>query len=368
VRAAQGTLLVKQRNNVMQCPNTTGRPASRVAALLVVSLLWTFATPAQAGYQQRSLGNLLDLLRTVFTEDGILTKEALAPLAMLELGNQEIHDYQRTQPYPIFDHFGFNVLGILDQSEHTLSSQTAEHPDYFSTRPFFHHMGILDYTSIDYNGDLGAIKADVRHDIGEVLSHRQFDIVTNTGFSEHVGEYDTEANLAKNQYAVFKNLHDAGKAGAVYFHDVPFKTSFHRHGMAHYDASFFRALIERNGYRQCSLFVTDYSDDHTVVVVATYQKLNNDAFMTFEAFAALPGMYSRYEEFEATYFTFAYENRVDSLTVLVSLTISPEELAADPQFSMFSEKDMEGLLGFIAADREFIRNITGQNQRESVQQ
>ena len=66
------------------------------------------------------------------------------------------------------------------------------------------------HTSIDINGDDGSLQIDVRRDdLYEQLSFK-FNVITNLGFTEHVGEGDVEENLFRNQYIMFKNMHELG--------------------------------------------------------------------------------------------------------------------------------------------------------------
>ena len=66
------------------------------------------------------------------------------------------------------------------------------------------------HTSIDINGDDGSLQIDVRRDdLYEKLSFK-FNVITNLGFTEHVGEGDVEENLFRNQYIMFKNMHELG--------------------------------------------------------------------------------------------------------------------------------------------------------------
>ena len=69
-------------------------------------------------------------------------------------------------------------------------------------------MGIS-YDSVDLNGYDGALKLDCRQDISKELEPG--DILTNIGFSEHVGEGDLIENVMLNQYRFFKNMHDLAR-------------------------------------------------------------------------------------------------------------------------------------------------------------
>jgi hypothetical protein len=223
-----------------------------------------------AGYQHRSLGNVIDAIKTCY--------KAFSSLKMLEFGNQEFHDFHSYSDYPLFRRYHYDNHQNL------------------SAKSFFTHLGI-DHTSIDINGRDGAIAFDVRKEIGDLFAFKQFDIITNLGFSEHVGEGDIEENFMKNQYMIFKNIHDAGGRNSLYFHDVPAISSFYQHGVAHYNTSFFKSMASIQKYDLIYLFMTDYGSDASKTIVASYTKPENTSFMTFEEFSSLPGIQSIYSDY-----------------------------------------------------------------------
>jgi hypothetical protein len=63
--------------------------------------------------------------------------------------------------------------------------------------------------------------------------------VTNYGTSEHI----------LNQWNVFQTIHDAAAVGALIFHSVPSSGEF-EHGIFNYNAKFWSAIGEANGYEQ----------------------------------------------------------------------------------------------------------------------
>jgi hypothetical protein len=97
---------------------------------------------------------------------------------------------------------------------------------------YFEHVG-MKRTSVDFNGNNGALKLDARMQLRDLIPgpKGQFNLITNLGFSEHIGEQDIEKNLLHNQYAIFKNFHDVGEVGSVYFHHVPRMGQWNRHGV-----------------------------------------------------------------------------------------------------------------------------------------
>ena len=136
-----------------------------------------------AGYSNETLVPLIQLIKRLHMPN-------LNTLSMIEFGNQEVHDKFNMFYKPHMDEGFYSTL--------------------FPTKYFFEHLGIK-YISIDLNGMDGSLKLDCRQDITKYLQFEKVDIVTNIGFSEHVGEGDFESNVIKNQYTMFKNMHDVGK-------------------------------------------------------------------------------------------------------------------------------------------------------------
>ena len=62
---------------------------------------------------------------------------------------------------------------------------------------------------MDLNQWDGSVALDCRQDISKKLSRA--DVITNIGFSEHVGEGDMSDKVVLNQYMFFKNMHELGK-------------------------------------------------------------------------------------------------------------------------------------------------------------
>ena len=104
-------------------------------------------------------------------------KDLLSQIHFLDFGNQRIHDY-------IIPGFSFyDTLGFIPPT-----------PDNVPVKLFFNHIGITNYTSLDWNGEDGSIQVDARKDLRSILPDR-YDVIANMGFAEHVGEYDTAENL-----------------------------------------------------------------------------------------------------------------------------------------------------------------------------
>jgi hypothetical protein len=129
-----------------------------------------------------------------------------------------------------------------------------------------------------------------------VLSHK-FDVITNIGFTEHVGEGDIKENVYRHQYTIFKSIHDLGKVGSLFYHD--FMVTVPAHGVVNYRLPFIYALAKANQY---SHYFEPYRHSHnwngdTTVYLAAYRKEQNNLFMTFEEFLALPGLVPVYDTY-----------------------------------------------------------------------
>lgn len=215
------------------------------------------------GYEREILESLV---KTIELELG-----DLSGVSMLEFGNQEVYDnyYKVEQLYAEYKY------------THTLERRIV--------KPFFEHLGIC-CNQIDYNGNDGALQYDVRNDITSLVS-KKFQIITNVGFTEHVGEGDIVTNLFKNQYAVFKNIHDLGHVGCIYFHCVPLSYFWYKHGVCDYSLEFFKELCTLNNYSIIKgPYVERYHTEKQVGIF--YKKVVDSPFITFEQFASLPGLRS----------------------------------------------------------------------------
>jgi hypothetical protein len=101
--------------------------------------------------------------------------------------------------------------------------------------------------SIDINGKDGTLPLDLELQL-PVFLENEFDVVINSGTTEHI----------KDQYAVFKNIHELCKPGALVFHMVPRMNNWVNHGYWSYTATFFLNLIRLSHYKLIDLHIDDY--------------------------------------------------------------------------------------------------------------
>jgi len=98
--------------------------------------------------------------------------------------------------------------------------------DYFSA------MGVV-HTSVDWNGQDGALPLDLR----EPLGLGTFDYVTNIGTSEHVDR----------QEPVWRNILEAMHVGSILVSTTPLPGDWPRHGFWYPERQFYELLADLNG-------------------------------------------------------------------------------------------------------------------------
>ena len=99
-------------------------------------------------------------------------------------------------------------------------------------KTYFESIGI-DHTSIDWNGEDGALKLDLRNPI----DLEPFDMITNIGTTEHVSD----------QTAVWRNIHNLTKIGGVIASLTPLEGDWWWHGEYYPRVEFFEQFA-KNGY------------------------------------------------------------------------------------------------------------------------
>jgi hypothetical protein len=166
---------------------------------------------------------------------------------MLELGNQHLKSL------------------LLEKLK--IKDKIAKH--YFESMGFCH-------TSIDLSGKDGALKLDLGKPIIDEFFINKFDIITNSGTSEHVEPYES-------QYECFKNIHNFCKVGGVMIHLVPEKDSFIKHCNTYYTVDFFNTLVIKNNYNIIELKRLDdgfkkFKDKKRCLIAACFIKKENTNF------------------------------------------------------------------------------------------
>jgi len=113
-------------------------------------------------------------------------------------------------------------------------------------KEYYENRGV-DHTSFDLNGRHGAHRVDLAKPIREQPWLGAFDIVTNSGTTEHVEPFEA-------QYVCFMNIHNCLKTGGISVHLVPDVDELERRGRCkghcnyYYSHEFFVLLAELNHY------------------------------------------------------------------------------------------------------------------------
>jgi hypothetical protein len=113
-------------------------------------------------------------------------------------------------------------------------------------KSYFENRG-YDHTSVDLNGANGSIKKDLSKPEQFLDWHNRFDIITNSGTTEHIEPVSA-------QYEVFKIIHDCVTVGGMVVHLVPDVVEHDEKGLwkGHcpffYSREFFDTLASECGY------------------------------------------------------------------------------------------------------------------------
>ena len=123
-------------------------------------------------------------------------------------------------------------------------------------REYFKSIGIK-CVSVDLTGCLSSKKIDLRQPIKKKY-HGKFDIVTNSGTTEHIVPL-------RRQYNVFKNIHDCTKIGGVIIHILPSIGEYLDHCQIYYGHKFYRELARTNNYK--IIFIDTLRKDKTGFII-----------------------------------------------------------------------------------------------------
>lgn len=118
-------------------------------------------------------------------------------------------------------------------------------------KKYYESLGV-EHVSVDLNGLDGALKLDLSKPEQFANWHGFFDIITNSGTSEHV-----EPKSA--QYECFEIIHNCLKPGGIAIHLVPdieelkITGRWKEHAFNYYSRNFFKMLAKNNNYKIFSL-------------------------------------------------------------------------------------------------------------------
>ena len=107
----------------------------------------------------------------------------------------------------------------------------------FTYKKYFEALG-FEHISIDWNGEHGALKRDLRNPLWPEFG--SFDMLANMGTTEHVN----------NQRSVWENIHHLTKPGGVYVGQTPYHDgkSWWWHGEWYPTEAFFESFADLNSW------------------------------------------------------------------------------------------------------------------------
>jgi Methyltransferase domain len=200
-------------------------------------------------------------LRREFLEDLIALKRSGAldgARRVIEIGSQQLGDSFLAsndlldQAHQIFG--GAKVdLGSPSGADFAASAP--------SSRPFWTSIG-FEYATIDLDTRHDAIQLDLNIDQVPEKLRQQFDLVINTGTTEHVA----------NQAQAFRIIHDLTRVGGVMFHEVP--AGSWNHGLFNYTPKFFLLLHKQNDYEQ--IYMRERTGGDMFIRVALRKRINRE--------------------------------------------------------------------------------------------
>jgi hypothetical protein len=189
-------------------------------------------------------------------------------IKMLECGNQH---------YLIED-----VSAILLKYKFNCQTHIAKH--------FFDYLNIK-CVSIDFNGEDNTYYCNLKQVSEDNALVNSFNLVTDAGTLEHIGQDEDTMNLLYNQYTALKNLHLFGMDGCIYYHALPKVGNWYKHGACDYDAGFWKNFCELCNYKILKE-PFDISEYPRILICIVYRKDKESSFPSFEQFSTLQGLRS----------------------------------------------------------------------------
>ena len=170
------------------------------------------------------------------------------------------------------NYYGKNMLELGCQEIRRAVKMKLEYRG-MAARGYFKSIGI-NCISIDKSSCHRAVVTDLKKPIRKEYINN-FDIITNSGTTEHV-------KPLQGQYMSFKNIHDCVKVGGVIIHILPGFGEYYGHCQTYYDYDFFRMLAKENNY-ELVLMEDVKKRTKFVWVGICFVKMENKDFMTDES-------------------------------------------------------------------------------------
>jgi len=163
-----------------------------------------------------------------------------------------------------------------------------------SSKDLFKWYG-YNHISFDLNTNHGALKYDFSRDISKYNAY--FDIFTNIGSSEHIGEINSIQGFESGQhpqYYCFKNIHDMTKINGIMIHMVPLAGNWEKHGRFKYTLDFFDSLALLNNYEVHSKEIFEYASEIKKTgmkcILITLIKTFKEKFIDHDTFYNISGL------------------------------------------------------------------------------
>jgi len=172
---------------------------------------------------------------------------------------------------------GFSLNG-LKMCELGNQHLFVEEIQFKTAREYFLSISV-EHTSIDINGQDGALVYNLAKPINNPELLEYFDVVTNFGTAEHVC----------NQYECFRNINNFCRKGGLFIHVAPLVGSWPLHCENYYYPLFFIRLAEANNYRiiKQEIFFAREGED-TLIMFIALEKNSRLPFMSKNDFKKLP--------------------------------------------------------------------------------
>lgn len=244
------------------------------------------------GIHKEDIERLLKYIKSVYGDK-------YENLSMLELGNQGFFPPDADTTLNIWKKY-------LGDKWHTLTPRFRNNQNRRRQAKLFFEILGFKHTSFDMNETWGAINVDLSVTFKEIKE--QFNIITNYGTSEHVGQYCMGKESYENpQYNCFKNIHNLLKVGGICFHAVPAPNKWPKHGLFEYDLKFFETLAKKNNYKILDAkYINNYNNFNRISPYGTpwysdntdnyyncdvvLQKLDDSEFITLDEFNNIEGI------------------------------------------------------------------------------
>jgi hypothetical protein len=140
-----------------------------------------------------------------------------------------------------------------------------------------------EHTSIDINGLDGSIVTDLSEPLHHSLKGR-FDLVTNAGTTEHV---NSPARDFRDQWQVFKSIHDALAETGAMMHVIPDEGGQHANCGYVYTHSFLPDLARCCGYEVLESYDSRSDQNHMACLML---KTASSRFPEYDDFMKLGGI------------------------------------------------------------------------------